>query len=211
MLLSMSVHENIGIEEFDDFKSEINDLEVALEVTEYNDQGHFMSLDWLVPTGIILFMAKPYFETILKKMAEDHYELVKKAFKDLLYKKAIHPENYEFELVSNGKTKDSYFTLHFSIETKITDDEGELSVRLMFPKNCDEEYFSQAINRFSEFISSYTMKDNESELATKLMNLDVMGRRWKKIVWFNEKSGDIEWVDVVNSAKTKKLITSTIT
>ncbi|BCB08702.1 hypothetical protein HHSLTHF2_25920 [Vreelandella venusta] len=207
----LKVHEKIGKEEFDDLKVSLNDLGYDVEISEHSNSGPYASLDWLIPTGIGLFIAKPYFETILKKAAEDHYVLLKEAFKRYLYPKGINPEKNEFKLVTNdGVEKETFFTLHFSIYTKITGSNGDLTLKLMFPKECSAEYFDQSIEKYSNFVSAFISSGSEAELADKLVEFDS-GRRWTKILWLNDSSQEIELVDVVLSSKNKTIISRKVT
>lgn len=207
----LKVHSQIGKEEFDDLKASLSDLGYDIEISEHSSSGPYASLDWLIPTGIGLYIAKPYFETFLKKAAEDHYELLKKTFKTYLYPKSINPEKNEFKLVTNGgKEKDTFFTLHFSMYTKLSSSNGDVTLKLMFPKGCSAEYFNQAIELYTNFISGYVSKGGEVELADKLIELDS-GRRWTKILWLDDKSQEIELVDVVLSSKNKTFISNKIT
>lgn len=84
----LKVHQRIGKDEFDDLKISLSDLGYDIEVSEHSSSGPYASLDWLIPTGIGLLIAKPYFETFLKKAAEDHYLLLKEAFKKIFIQKA---------------------------------------------------------------------------------------------------------------------------
>lgn len=207
----LKVHQQIGKDEFDDFKVSLSDLGYDFEISEHSSSGPYASLDWLIPTGIGLFIAKPYFETILKKAAEDHYLLLKEAFKKYLYPKSIKPEKNEFKLfTSGGVEKETFFTLHFSIYTKISGSNGEVTLKLMFPKGCSAEYFNQAIEQYTNLLSAYISNGSEAELADKLFELDS-GRLWAKILWLNDSSQEIELVDVVLSSKNKTFISNKIT
>lgn len=207
----LAVHSRIGKEEFEDLKVSLCGLGYDVEISEHSSSGPYASLDWLIPTGIGLYIAKPYFETFLKKAAEDHYALLKEAFKKHLYPKSINPVENEFKLVTTGgKEKDTFFTLHFSMYTKLSSSDGDITLKLMFPKGCSAEYFNQAIEQYTNFISSYINNGGEAELADKLVELDS-GRRWTKILWLNDKTQEIELVDVALSSKNKAFISSKIT
>lgn len=207
----LKVHQQIGKEEFDDLKVSLSELGYDIEVSEHSSSGPYASLDWLIPTGIGLLIAKPYFETFLKKAAEDHYSLLKEVFKKNLYPKSINPERNEFKLVTTGGVeKDTFFTLHFSIYTRLSSSSGDITLKLMFPKKCSNEYFNNAIEKYTNFLSIYIGNGTEAELADKLVELDS-GRRWTKILWLNDRSQEIELVDVVLSSKNKTFVSNRIT
>ena len=43
----------------------------------------FAAIEWLMPTAIVAYIAKPYFESFLKEMGKDHYEFVKNGLKKI--------------------------------------------------------------------------------------------------------------------------------
>ena len=57
---------------------------VRTEITE--DTQFFASSKWMIPTAIAVYLAKPYFETILQEAAKDHYKWLKAAFVRLVRK-----------------------------------------------------------------------------------------------------------------------------
>ena len=66
--IKISVSELIGKEDIADWCEDISDAGIDFEVVEYPNEP-FAALEWLLPTGIVLYLAKPYFETLLKDRA----------------------------------------------------------------------------------------------------------------------------------------------
>jgi hypothetical protein len=45
--------------------------------------GFRAALEWLAPTAIVAYIAKPYFESFLSELGKDHYAITKNALKNL--------------------------------------------------------------------------------------------------------------------------------
>jgi hypothetical protein len=48
--------------------------------SESHKPNIFATMEWAIPTMIIAYIAKPYFESFLKEAGKDHYQLLKKGF-----------------------------------------------------------------------------------------------------------------------------------
>ncbi len=56
-------------------------LDLVVESRPSN--GPLAGLEWLIPTGVILFLAQGYFNGFLNEMGKDHYEVLKAGLKAL--------------------------------------------------------------------------------------------------------------------------------
>lgn len=203
--LKISIDKHFGTESLSDIQYFLNELNIELEIEEHSAKGPYLSLDWIIPTGFSLIILKPYYETFLKKAAEDHYEMFKSFLKNKLYNKAINPEN-EFQIVTmNGVVKETIFTMHFSVMHTLNKDARHISLKLMFPKNCTAEYFEKSILEFSMLQAELEDKNRSDELFDKLLISD-RGNYGVKILWFNEELNELEFLDLTQSAKTKSIV-----
>lgn len=202
--LSITIQEGLVDEELDDIKQSLEDAGFSVEIHKRAQGGPFMSLDWIIPTGFALVLLKPYYETLLIKAAEDHYEILKGITKRL-YKKAIHPEN-EFKIVSmSGVEKETIFTMNFSVLHEITKGDSKIHLKLMFPKSCSSEYFERSIAEFSKLQSELMNKEQADRLFDKLVEAD-MGRHGAKIFWYNDVNQKLEFLDLIESSKKKCIV-----
>lgn len=202
--IEISVHEYIGKEEFIEIQEELDSLNLKLELKEYRASGPYASLDWIIPTGVILVILKPYFEAFLQKAGEDHYEILKGFFKKL-YQKAITPKD-EFKIFSAaGFEKDTIFTMHFSVLHHIIKDKNRVTLKLMFPKGCSPEYFEKSLTAFMQFQLELEDKELSEKLFDKLVSLDH-GRYGDKIFWYNESKDALEFLDISASARSKSIV-----
>src|SRR5471032_377269 len=58
---------------------------------ERESNGPQAGLEWLMPTAVIFFIGKAYFDGILKEVGKDHYGLLKKGVKSL-YERMVGPK-----------------------------------------------------------------------------------------------------------------------
>lgn len=206
--LSITIQEGLGNEELNDIKRSLEETGLNVEIHKRDQSGPFASLDWIIPTGFALVLLKPYYETLLKKAAEDHYEILKGITKRL-YKKAIHPEN-EYKIVSmNGTEKETIFTMHFSVLHEMSKDNRKIHLKLMFPKNCSSEYFERSISEFSKLQSELMEKEQADRLFDKLVDADK-GRYGAKIFWYNDAKEKLEFLDLIESSKNKDIVAKDI-
>lgn len=71
---------NISDEIISCFKSDLEDAGLHISIKKRTEPQEYKAFEWCIPTFVIVYLAKPYFETILKELAKDHYPHLKKAF-----------------------------------------------------------------------------------------------------------------------------------
>lgn len=140
--------DSIPAEYFQDFVEEIRTNNLELQVVE-RQSTPMAGIEWLMPTAIFAYLAKPYFESFLKEMGKDHYELVKVGLKKL-YKRMAGPESPQVTLISTlGKTnKEQPYSLFFSI---VVEGQNGEKFKLLIPRPIDEAEYQAAIENFFEF------------------------------------------------------------
>src|SRR5436305_14708949 len=60
-----------------DLAQELQEANVKVQ-TESRENEPFIAIEWAIPAAIILFLAKPYIDGLLKEAAKEHYPIVKK-------------------------------------------------------------------------------------------------------------------------------------
>ncbi|SFJ29933.1 hypothetical protein [Caulobacter sp. UNC279MFTsu5.1] len=79
--LGLIYSEDVPAAVFDDFVENVSvaGLDLVLESREPN--GPFAGMEWLIPTGVMLFIAQGYFSGLLGEMGKDHYSALKAGIK----------------------------------------------------------------------------------------------------------------------------------
>lgn len=131
-------------------------------------------LEWLAPTALIIFLAKPYFESFLSEMGKDHYNILKKALKALA-NRLLGRSGPKIRLIhSKGKIKNSEkYSLTFSIYVEVSE---KLNLKLLFPIELQEEEVHEIIETYSSFIEALYTGQMDEALIHKLSGGRVIGK-----------------------------------
>lgn len=68
---------------FDDFVAAVSAPGLDLVLESREPDGPFAGMEWLIPTGVMLFLAQGYFNGFLGEMGKDHYAALKTGIKGL--------------------------------------------------------------------------------------------------------------------------------
>jgi len=112
----------------------------------------FMSMEWAVPSIIVAYLSKPYFESFLKEAGKDHYQLVKKGFICLFGH--IFGEKPETREVCRSQL--------FSIVTKLHDDR---TAKFVFPEGVNTREYEKSLDSLYELVSSHYNSYPNDELS----------------------------------------------
>ncbi|HWU42010.1 MAG TPA: hypothetical protein VN132_01190, partial [Bdellovibrio sp.] len=93
----------------------------------------------------------------------------------------------------------------FSVLHKITKDEKSITLKLMLPKGCTQDYFERSITCFLQSLVELEDSAKSDALFEKLVKAD-RGMLGSKILWYNESKQALEFLDIVESSKSKTLI-----
>ncbi len=150
----------------------------------------FAGIEWLMPSAIAAYLAKPYFESFLKEMGKDHYALLKDGLKKL-YKRVAGPDAPEVTIVSTaGKASQEQPYSHF-FSVLLQGPNGEL-FKLLIPRPITKQEYEMAIGAFLDFgesLYAQTLDANAAEVLkarpaagrTVLLAYDVSEQRLKSI------------------------------
>lgn len=126
----------------------------------------YASLDWLIPTGIVLFITRSYFDGIFKEIGKDHYQWLKSAASSL-YKKVLgdNPE-FHFSIASAGKLKTpSHFS--GSLSFFYSNDCGH-RVKLLFPLDVTTEDYELSCVEFMKLVATHEAKHSDDPLGKEI-------------------------------------------
>lgn len=134
----------------------------------------FAAIEWLMPTAIVAYLAKPYFESFLKEMGKDHYGLVKQGLKKI-YARVAGPRAPEVSLVSSaGKVdREQPYSLFFSVVIEGPDGSR---FKLLIPRPITETEYDLAIGAFLDFADRLHSKGLDEQFAVALSAIPNPGR-----------------------------------
>lgn len=131
----------------------------------------FAGIEWLMPTAVLAYIAKPYFESFLKEMGKDHYDLLKKGFKKL-YERFAGPRAPDVKIVATqGKSsKDQPYSLFFSVVAEAPDG---VRLKLLIPRPIEQTEYEIAISRFLDLVQSIYAGDVPENVATTFKDAPI--------------------------------------
>lgn len=208
-------------QDFSDVLANLNEKGISY-VFEQRQPTAYASLDWLIPTGIVIFITHSYFAGILNEVGKDHYQWFKTTLSSL-YKKAFgdSPE-VEFTIVSAGKSKaPSHFsgTLSFCY----ANDCG-YRVKLLFPLDVTADDYALSCEEFIKLITAHEKQlandplgkevDFQARAKAALTGNAVPGERIRPtitlLVFWNRHDRCFHTADPVASSRSGKLVSKEI-
>ena len=147
----LSVNENLHIHisyQSDVPQNIIDELQNTIRVNglivqcESRPIGVYLSMEWALPTLIIAYLAKPYFEGFLKEAGKHHYKLLETGLSKL-FKQIFGPEP--------EKNKQGH-SVRFSIIFKANDGQ---SVKFVFPEGVRQKEYQKMLHEALCIIDNY--------------------------------------------------------
>jgi len=191
---------DIGLEYRDDidpsiitvFKEKIDVKNIKFEERLRPAGSMYAAHEWAMPTAIVVYLVKPYFETLLKEAAKDHYPIFKKQLSKLAFKSK---EEITMSVVASNEgkiDKKNPFTLSFSFIYISTDD--NLTFKFLFRETASKEQVTEASDYFLELIKEYNNDKSNSKLENLLSKYAIKSR--PIIICYNEKSKEAMILDI---------------
>ena len=128
---------------------------LALVVEPRPPSGPFASLLWLLPTTVIIWFGKSYFDGFLKEAGKDHYALVKRglsSFWPLFFGESRGVRVTAVGTPGKIRPGDDKYSLGISI---LAEAGFGLHFKLLFPDDLSAEGFNAATAGFLHFLERY--------------------------------------------------------
>ncbi len=90
--IALIYNEHLSDELFEDFEKSLSHEGLYIKVESKPDEGAFACAEWFIPTAIVAYIGKSYFEGILKEIGKEHYVLLKKKLSEITQKTML-PKN----------------------------------------------------------------------------------------------------------------------
>lgn len=131
-------------------------------------------IEWLAPTALVVYIAKPYFEAFLSELGKDHYALLKKALKTAA-NRLLGRSGPKIRIVhSGGKSRGANkYSMAFSICVVVDE---KLNLKLLFPLELTTEEVHEAIEAYTDFIENLYLGNINQDIIEKLKGGRVVGR-----------------------------------
>ncbi|UTW57128.1 hypothetical protein KFE96_09640 [Kordiimonas sp. SCSIO 12603] len=155
------------------FADIINNKGLSLEKKRREHAEMFATTEWFIPTAIVLYITKPYFESFLKEMGKDHYQLLKKGLKYLF------SEAYKYKIkkiASSGSKKKISSDKQYSLGLSLFFQTHNLGViKFLFEEEMNTDDAQKAIDRITAFIIALNEGSIEESFVSKMIERRSFG------------------------------------
>lgn len=173
---------------FKGFLSEVEHDGLDLQIHETPEPGPFATVEWFIPTAIIVFFGKAYFEEFLKEMGKDHYNGLKSSLAKLTKKTVSQPRIEPVLMSSSGKVvNDNPFSMAYSI---VAEGNDRYRFKLLIPKYSPSVNYEVIVLKFMDFISEYHALGLDSAASELISGSGVPGGTI--LVSYNPETDSIE-------------------
>jgi hypothetical protein len=168
---------------------------LALVVEPKPPSGPFAGFQWLLPTAVIIWFGKSYFDSFLKEAGKDHYALVKRGLSSLW--PLFFGEGRGVRLTAVGtpgkiRPDDAKYSLGMSI---LAEAGSGLHFKLLFPDDISAEGFNAATASFLRFLERYYAGDLDVATELRLGAARAVGRTI--LVEYDQDQGFFRFLDPI--------------
>ena len=169
------VHDDaIPAKVFAEFRDLVEAEGLDLLIDGREASGPSAGIEWLLPTAVVVFVGKTYFESFLKEAGKDHYAMLKAGLSSL-YKKFVGPDAPAVTVVSSaGKRSGSpRFSMLFSV---LAEGNDGVRFKLLIEPSASREQYEASVRAFLSFLDDYHAGVLEPDIQAELSNVRVVGR-----------------------------------
>lgn len=135
---------------FDDFLKLVETDGLRVEIESRETSKGFMGIEWLMPTAVMLFVAKSYFDGFLGDMGKDHYQALKTGIKLLRERFA------RVKVTMIGTPGKVAAEQPYSLVYSIYFDPGEGRIfKFLIPIDISDEEADAVMDVFLDFLDAY--------------------------------------------------------
>ena len=187
----------IPAELFTEFSRIVSSESLGLALEAREEDGPFAALEWLVPTAVIIYVSKSYFDSFLKEMGKDHYGLLKAGLKTL-HGKLVGPNVPKAVVVSTqGKVSDErVYSLRYSILAEANE---QRRFKLLIQSDVSSDQYDQILESFLAFFDAYHNGNVDPEMVKRLKDTRVVSSTI--LLAFDFETMSLEPVDPVSAGR----------
>ncbi|HRE79260.1 MAG TPA: hypothetical protein PLL09_15695 [Flavobacterium sp.] len=140
----------------------INGIQVEYKIKEMRV---FAALEWTIPTAIVVYILKPYFDAFLKEAGKQHFDVLSKSLKSLINK----GKEMNVKLITSSETPEKLsknYNQSLAISVLFETKKGKI-IKLLFDNDLEKEDWDYAIDQMME----YVVENYENESTSKLCDV----------------------------------------
>jgi hypothetical protein len=191
--IALSYTRPVTEDTFAEFRALLGASGVPVEVEERDADSPYAGIEWLIPTAVIVFLGKAYFDGFLKEAGKDHYAALKQGLKSL-YSRLVGPNAPKVAVLSTaGKTRPSQtYSLAFSLLAEA--DDG-LRFKLLIQEGASEAQYQATVTAFIAFLDAFHQRRLSAAVVDELRKARVVGKTL--LLAYNHEQGRVVPIDPV--------------
>lgn len=158
----------------------------------------YAALEWTIPTAIVAYIVKPYFEAFLQEAGKQHFEILSKKLKTLINR----GKQMNVRLISASKSTEKLnkaYSQSMAISILFEIKNGKI-IKLLFDNDLEKEDWDNAIDQILEFVIENYENDNNNKLASIIKDFDNE-KAFKIYALINKETKTVELYDDRNLMK----------
>lgn len=135
----------------DELEKKLDKPDFKIKIIKTENPGLYAAMEWAIPTLIIAYLLKPFFETFLQEAGKDFYKLAKSELKKIILSGQEIKAKYIAASQSPDKLSRNYDqSITISLKAKIYE---KLDVTVLFNKNIPDEEADEILEAMFEILS----------------------------------------------------------
>ncbi|WP_440222962.1 hypothetical protein ACQQ2N_18070 [Dokdonella sp. MW10] len=186
--------ESLEDQSFSDFRRYIEADGLAVRVESRPDPGPYAGIEWLIPTAVMVYLGRSYFDAFLKEAGKDHYHILKKALHSLSSRFFGDGAPKGRIVFSKGKaeSENPRYSIFYSVVAQLGDG---FQVKLLLQSDFDDELCNEAQNLFLDFLSS--VYDGTLDMSSVRGLPDAVPVGNTLLIAYNSKDKILEVIDPI--------------
>lgn len=151
-----------------DFLDTLAKLSIPFETKEH-ERRFYNGLEHYLPTVLVVFLAKPFFDAFLKEAGVDAYALFKHSLTSLIRRAAL----MNVKLVSSGQYKiqtESPYSRVISVYTRSC---SEVPIKFLIPAEASEVESAEAVDAMLKLLQEHHIKNGDDRLSKMLAEIEM--------------------------------------
>jgi hypothetical protein len=162
---------------------------LAVEVDAVEPFGPVAGIEWLMPTAVVVLLAKPYFDGFLKEAGKDHYVALKEGLVGL-WSRYLSPDKTVRFMIVGTPGKVDLAQPHSHLFSIYTPTKAGSRIKFLFDHTCSREVFLDYLDAVHRAMKAYHSEDPASVIAKVLVGRERAG--FTMLVRFNSNTGELE-------------------
>jgi hypothetical protein len=188
--IAISHIDAIPAEIFDEFAGMISMNGFNLEI-EPRPQSAYAGVEWLIPTAVVVFITKSYFDGFLKEMGKDHYGALKKGLS--LLRKRLSP--IRVSLVGSGGKASENQTFSYALSI-VAEAHTRYRFKFLIQENLPDGGFDVLLDSMIDFLESFHAGRLDSDFGQQLEECRIVGGTI--LLAFDDKTKKLVLMDPVS-------------